>query len=107
MVRQAALDCHEEARKNQIFQFFHDGATLLNELKHQAFGMQFEDAKIRCNNSMSLSFRKPLTHKADEVAKVVEEGCLECFNEEFNDMLSSPVQDLAPSAVATELNVKK
>ena len=37
LVRQAALDHHEEASENQFFQFMHDGVTLLNKSKYQAF----------------------------------------------------------------------
>ena len=69
--------------------------------------MQFVDTKFLCNNEISLSFRKPLTHKADKVAELVEEVFLEFFNKEFNNVFSSSVKDLAISAVAKELNVKK
>ena len=47
LVRQVVLDHHEEASENQSCQFTHDGATLINKLKHQTFGMQFVDAKLR------------------------------------------------------------
>ena len=57
-VRKAVLDHYEEVNLNQNFQFSHDGATLLNKDNHQAFEMQFVDAKIRHNNTVILSFRK-------------------------------------------------
>ena len=53
----------------------HDGATLLNKDKYQAFGMKFTDNQFRHNNAIVLCFRKHLTHKADEVAQLVEEVC--------------------------------
>ena len=58
----------------------HDGATLLNKDKHHAFGMQFADAKFRHNNAIALSFRKPLSHKANKVAELKEEACSEFFD---------------------------
>ena len=49
--RQEVLDHHEEANENQFCQFTHDGATLLYKDKHQAFGMQFADAKFSHNKN--------------------------------------------------------
>ena len=46
--------------------------------------MQFADAKFRHNDVIVLSFRKPLSHKAEKVAELVEEACTEHFDLEFN-----------------------
>ena len=85
----------------------YDGTTLLNKDEYQAFGMQFADAKLRHNNVIALSFRKPLYHVAEKVAELAEESCNECFDLDFADVFSSSVQDLTASAVSKELNVEK
>ena len=69
--------------------------------------MQFEDATFRHNNSIALYFRNQLTYETDKVAELAEEACSECFDEEFNEIVSSSVQDLDASEVAKELNVEK
>ena len=75
--RKVVLGHNEEVSLNQFSQFTHNSATLLNKDKHHDFGMQFIDAKCRHNNTVALSFRKPLTRKADKVAELVQESCLE------------------------------
>ena len=54
-----------EAEDNIFFQFVHDGDVLLNNHKHQAFGMQFADGRFRCNNFVALSFRKSLSGESN------------------------------------------
>ena len=78
--RQAALDHHEEANKNQFYEFAHDSASLLNKDKHQAFRIKFADANFRYNDVIASSFRKTLSHKAGKVAELAEEACTKCFD---------------------------
>ena len=101
------MDHYEEANQNCFCQFVHDGATLLNKDKYQAFGMQFTDNQFRHNNETSLCFRKPLTHEADMVAQLVQDISNEMFETNFQNIFSCSVQDLAASAVAKELLVDK
>ena len=98
--RQVVLDHYEEENENSFCQFTHDGAALRNKDKHQAFGIQFTDAKFRHNNLIELSFRRPLSHKAYKVAELVEEACNDDFDSYFTDAFSSPVQDLATCATS-------
>ena len=78
----------------------HDGATLLNKDKHQAFGMQLIDTKSRHNDAIALSLRKIFSNKADKVAGLAEEACNECFKLCFTHMFSSSAQDIAASAAS-------
>ena len=57
-----------------IFQLFHDGCTLKNKDKCQAFGIQFVDRRFRYNNSVALSFSKALSIKADKVAELAQDA---------------------------------
>ena len=61
-------------------QFVHDGSTLFNKDKYQAFGMKFTDTQFRHNDAIILSFRKPLTRKTDKVAQLEEEVCNDILN---------------------------
>ena len=88
--RQAVLDHYEEANENCFCQFAHDGATLLNKDKHQAFVMQFSDNKLLHNNAITLLFRKPVSHESNKVAELAEESCHECFELDFQHAISSP-----------------
>ena len=45
--------------------------------------MQFADNKFRHNNVIALSFRKPVSHKSDNVAQLVEKVCQEHFELDF------------------------
>ena len=80
MVKQEVLDHYEEANQNCFCQFVHDGTTLMNKEKYQAFAMQFADNKFQHNNAIEFYFRTPSSHKADKVAKTVEEVCHEWFD---------------------------
>ena len=70
-------------------------------------GMQFADKDLKHNNVIALAFRKPVSHKADNVATLAKEIILECFGCEFIDLFSSAVQDLAASSVTRVLDVDK
>ena len=45
-VKNVVMDHHKEVHQNTFCQFMHDGATLLNKDKHQAFGIQFSDTQF-------------------------------------------------------------
>ena len=76
-----------------------DKTTLKNKDKHQAMSMKFSEKYFKHENAMSLSFRKTITHKSDEVAELAEKACCETFDLTFQEKISSSVQCLAPSAV--------
>ena len=69
--------------------------------------MQFSDKDGKHDNIVALAFRKPVSHKANDVATSSKEIVLEFFGCEFLDLFSSAAQDLAASSVANELHVDK
>ena len=42
--------------------------------------MKFTDKQFKHSNAMSLSFRNPISHKADRIAELDEENCDEMFD---------------------------
>ena len=66
--------------------------------------MQFTDKQFNHRSAIASSLRKPISHEADEVAKLAEEICDETFGLKFQDTLASSVHDLAASAVAKEVD---
>ena len=80
---------------------------MLNKDKNQAYRIQFTDKKIRHNNAIASSFRKPVSHESDEIAQLAEEVCQEHFELDFQDKFSSSVQDLIASAASKELRTQK
>ena len=77
------LGHYEDGHQNRFYQFTHDAATLKNKDKHQAMGMQFADKDFNHANVIALEFRKPVTHKADEVVELAEKACYETLGLEF------------------------
>ena len=69
--------------------------------------IQFADKHCEHDNVIALEFRKPVTHKADNVATLDKEVIQDFFGCEFLDKFSYSVQDLAASSVANELHVDK
>ena len=59
-LRKEVNDHFIEAKGNRFCQFIHDGYSLLNKYKCQAFGIQFLDRRFRHNNFVALLFRKAL-----------------------------------------------
>ena len=105
--RQEAPDHYEKANENIFCQLTHDGDTLLNKDKHQAFGMHFAENNFCYNDMIALSFRKLLLYVADKEADLAEEGCNEHFELDFTHMFSYSAQDLSASTVSKELNAEK
>ena len=48
----------QESKGNDFFQIIHDGVTLGNKPKYQAFGIQFTNHKFHCNQVVALVFQK-------------------------------------------------
>ena len=69
--------------------------------------MQLADKQFKYNSAIDLSFRKPISHEVDKVAKLAEKNCDEMFDLKIQDMFSSSVQDLAASPAVKELDVDK
>ena len=70
-------------------------------------GMQFADEDGEHDNVIALAFRKPVSHKANNVTTLAKEIVLEFLSCEFVDLFSSTVQYLDASSVANELHVDK
>ena len=47
-----------ESKGNAFCQILHDGVTLGNKSKYQAFRLQFTNAKCHCNHVVALGFKK-------------------------------------------------
>ena len=90
-IRKLVMDHHEEGHRNNFCQFIHDGTTLKNKDKHQAMGMQFADEDGKYDNDIALAFRKPVSHKADNVATLAKDIILVFFGCEFIDLFCSAV----------------
>ena len=72
----------------------------MNKDEHQAFGTKFTDNKFRHNNTITLSFRKLVSHESEKVAELAEEFCHENFELDFQHYFSSSVQYLAASTAS-------
>ena len=62
----------EESKGNAFCQILHDGVTLGNKSKYQAFGLQFTNAKFECNHVVALGFKKvrdSTTHTVSALGK--------------------------------------
>ena len=82
-MKKIAMDHCEEGHRNQFCQFAHDGATLKNRDEHQAMGIQFSDEDGEHDDVITLAFRKPISHKADNVAMLAKEIVLDFFVANF------------------------
>ena len=78
-----AYDHCVETNVSTCFQVINDGAVLLKKHKHQAFVMQFEDRRLRCN-VVALT-RKKLSSKSDVIAILSEEAFAKVIDEELNE----------------------
>ena len=67
------MEHYEEGHQNRFCLFMRDGSTLKNKDKHQAFGVQLSDKQFKHNNSITLSFKKHVSHEADKVAELAED----------------------------------
>ena len=97
-----------ESKGNAFCQILHDGVTLGNKSKYQAFGLQFTNAKFHCNHVVALGFKKVRNSTTDTVSSLGENLIKDRTNFNFKEIVSSSVQDAAAKSVANawELEVE-
>ena len=90
----------KESKGNAFCQILHDGVTLGNKSKYQAFGLQFTNAKFHCNHVIALGFKKVRDSKTGTVSSLGETLIKNRTNFDFKQIVSSSVQDAAAKSVA-------
>ena len=90
----------EESKGNPFTQVLHDGVTLGNRSKYQAFGLQFTNAKFECNHVVALGFKKVRDSRTVTVSELGESLVKSRTNFDFKLIVSSSVQDAAAKSVA-------
>ena len=97
-----------ESKGNAFCQILHDGVTLGNKSKYQAFGLQFTNAKFHCNHGVALGLKKVRDSRTGTVSRLGEDLIKDRTNVNFKQIVSSSVQDAAAKSVANawELEVE-
>ena len=99
-----------ESKGNAFCRILHDGFTLGNKSKYQAFGLQFTNAKFQCNHIVALrGFKKVIRDSRTETVSSLGETLIKNrTNFDFKQIVSSSVQDAAAKSVANawELEVE-
>lgn len=93
----------EESHGNRCCQFIHDGCTLDNKLKYQAFGLQFTHEKYQTNHVVALTFERVLSSTSENVGRLTEQVVKEITGVDFGDLCRCSVQDAAAKSVARYL----
>jgi len=83
----------EESKGNTFCQLIHDGVTLSNKSKYQAFGIQFTNRKFRCNHVVALGFRKVANSTTVTVAELGRELVKDRTQFELQEIIACSVQD--------------
>ena len=89
-----------ESKGNAFCQIIHDGVTLSNKSKHQAFGVQFTNRKFHCNHVVALGFQKVKDSTTDTVSNLGQELVKDRTNFDFKQIIACAVQDSAAKSVA-------
>ena len=82
-----------QAKGNHFAQAVHDGGTLTSKRKYQAFGIQFIDPQWRRNLVICLGFERCSDGTDAAVAKQFRETFLRHSGHQFDDIVSSVIQD--------------
>jgi len=89
-----------ESKGNAFCQIIHDGVTLSNKSKYQAFGIQFTNRKFHCNHVVALGFQKVKNSTGDTVSNLGKELVKDRTNFDFKQITACAVQDSAAKSVA-------
>jgi hypothetical protein len=84
-----------QAKGNRFAQAVHDGGTLTNKRKYQAFGIQFIDPQWRMNLVICLGFERCSDGTDASVAKKFRDTLLRHSGHEFEDIVCAVMQDRA------------
>ena len=96
-----------EAQGNTFCQFIHDGCTLGNKSKYQAFGIQFVDSRYYNNHVVALTFERVLTSNAQSVADLAKLVVKDITGFDFGNLCGCSVQDSAAKSVARHLELEE
>ena len=90
----------QESKGNAFFQIIHDGVTLGNKSKYQAFGIQFTNRKLHCNHVVAPGFQRVRKSTTDTVSNLGKELVKDRTNFDLKQIEGCAVQDSAAKSVA-------
>ena len=96
----------EKAGGNAFGQILHDGGTLDNHIKHQAFGLQFVDPRWNQNFVICLGLTPLKDGTAPAVADLLRRELKDTYKYDPAKIIAASMQDGAAVAVAKELGVE-
>ncbi len=84
-----------QSKENRFTQAVHDGGTLTNKRKYQAFGIQFVDPQWRMNHVICLGFERCSVGTDAAVAIQFRDTLLRNSGHQFENIVCSVMQDRA------------
>ena len=97
----------EQSYGNTFAQAIHDGGTLTNKKKYQAFGCQFMDPQWDRNFVIALGFVNLPDSITDTVASAFSDTFQDRYEFDFNKIFGSSVQDRAALSVSDALGFEE
>ena len=98
---------HTQAKGNKFGQLIHDGGTLKNKKKFQAFGIQFVDSHWLGNMVICFGFLRCYDSTDAAVATLASTLFEERSKLPMMDTISLAIQDRAAKGVSTELGIEE
>jgi len=96
-----------QGQGNPFAQFVHDGATLANKKKYQAFGLQFVDPRWLCNLVVCIGFVFVLSSTNIDVANLIKKTMLERTGFPLLAVVALMVADGAAGGVSVAAGIKE
>lgn len=100
-------DKQAHAKGNCFAQCIHDGGTLANKKKFQAFGIQFVDRLWRANFVICVGFVRCHDSSSQAVARMFKDVFLLRTHLNLDDVVGSSIQDRAAKSVASVLGLEE
>ena len=97
----------EQSCGNTFAQAIHDGGTLTNKKKYQAFGCQFMDPQWDRNFVVAIGFVATADSTAETVANAFSTTFEVRFDFDFNTIFGSSIQDRAALSVSNALGMEE
>lgn len=97
----------EEAKGNPFAQLLHDGGTLKNHKKYQAFAMQLIAPQWLANLVICFGFPHSASGKDKDVATLIETMCKERTGYDVDGIFGSGISDRAAKGVTDELDIER
>ena len=95
-----------QAHQSPFAQGIHDGGTLENKSKYQAFGLQFVDQFWRRNHVICIGFVPSQENTSEAVSELFNRTVRDRTLQTFSSIVASVIQDRAAKAVASELDLE-